>query len=72
MVTVPSLTSDRTKGELLSSWMRVKVSDSSHSFSGICTVLRISWRVECRWISFCDCVRGSRILTLEVIVMAAS
>lgn len=59
MVTVSSLTLDRMRRELLSSWMRVKISASSDSFSGICITLRSSCSVDWRWISFWGGVRGS-------------
>lgn len=46
MVTVSSLTLDRMRRELLSSWMSAKTSASSDSFSGICITLRSNWRVD--------------------------
>lgn len=63
MVTVSSLTLDRMSRELFSSWMSVKTSASSDSFSGICITLRSNCRVDWRWISFWDGVKGSLVFS---------
>lgn len=63
MVTVSSLTLDRMSRELLSSWIRVKTSASSDSFSGICRTLRKSCSVDWRWISFWAWLKGSVVFS---------